>query len=669
MGAAASVDEVSPEVSGPTPSKKGAYLRALSYKLKIARTLTPTKEKSIEAPKKYSLDNQNQQRELEVQPDGMRSDGSQVQQVPAYMRQTTSSQGKKNSKTSSRSSSVTPKRSFARSNSKPTQHPNSIKDADKKQNLAQTTPVQSAPVCLICNMTFSNVSRLQNHVNYSSLHEKLAEKVVNVEASRRLTIQPLNEEANKWHLLFQGHKLFWRTQHNYDIFIWVDKSSNAVMVYAYDPQSEIPQSEMAGDKIILKLDEIHRVINIDSIRQAVKEYVMTLPSHMRQVLDEEKRTEDKVSSTLVKYVLEHLELAPKSDGHSVVWKAGPTGDEGIWTDAPNFPMPEIKEKRTNKLGTLTKAIEKFEHSRDAVDEHTQQVAELQKKTNLTLDEITKFQMKLSKTCQSESYKDTVQRRLLSQRIVELEAKIQMLEKQSSRKKSKIDTAVDKTREQLDREMEEALGILDNIKKSDIANAKAFNKPPQLLNDILVLTLLMMGKEDTSWSSARAVMGGSLQSSFLNLVREINLDSLKVKTMRKVKDFVTIHPECFDANQLKKVNKLAEALGAVLSSKFENYLGSKHEVKKIIEDLDIDIQRMRRDLNSALAESEQLKSSTLSARRRSIALLPREENSVLPVKSLKNVVTGMMFLMRLDSYDEHAKKSVNSSFQPRRKSMW
>jgi dynein heavy chain len=90
-------------------------------------------------------------------------------------------------------------------------------------------------------------------------------------------------------------------------------------------------------------------------------------------------------------------------------------------------------------------------------------------------------------------------------------------------------------------LNEAILALDSLKKNDIAEVKAYGKPPQLVEVVLEAVMVLKQSEPT-WAEAKRQLG---DPNFINSLKEFDRDNISDKVLRKINKYtadVDFQPE-------------------------------------------------------------------------------------------------------------------------------
>mmetsp|Transcript_26220 Transcript_26220/g.33896 ORF Transcript_26220/g.33896 Transcript_26220/m.33896 type:complete len:674 (-) Transcript_26220:284-2305(-) len=499
--------------------------------------------------------------------------------------------------------------------------------------------------CTVCNMTFSSPARYETHLKYSSLHQKMLDTKVKAEVTHLHTpLKPKPKfDPKQWQILFKGHKFFWRTKTSFDVIIWINKKANIVLVFAYDPGSS-----KAADKIFLSLDGLKKSSGEDAIRKRVHDETKALPSHIQQNVDEEKRMEEAVWDGLVSYAVNHLKMEGTEDDSTQIVFEKVNGAENLIVDEPaDLQIPEINQGRRNSRTDVENNQRLFENDALSVSRHKDFALEQHSNINLALDAAEEDM--IIRREKGKHYQEEVNRELLKMKTVHFEAQIQSLQKKLKISKTRLTTALDKNQEELDQAVQDAYKLLDQVSNSDVALCKSINKPKQLLADTFELVLLMMGKTEISWDDAQVLMAGTHQTKFLATLKKMNLNKLPSRKFKAVQDFVGLHPEIFNAEELHKLGKLPGALSHYLKAKYELRLGSRVALEETITKIETDLASLKKEHNAVTDALTKVPSSRRLRRQMSCTGIAHSQKNRHKLHhqnhQLKNAVNGVLFLLK------------------------
>jgi dynein heavy chain len=102
-------------------------------------------------------------------------------------------------------------------------------------------------------------------------------------------------------------------------------------------------------------------------------------------------------------------------------------------------------------------------------------------------------------------------------------------------------------------LNEAILALDSLKKNDIAEVKAYGKPPQLVEVVLEAVMVLKQSEPT-WAEAKRQLG---DPNFINNLKEFDRDNIPDKVLRKINKY-TADPD-FQPEKVGSVSFAAKSL--------------------------------------------------------------------------------------------------------------
>jgi len=102
--------------------------------------------------------------------------------------------------------------------------------------------------------------------------------------------------------------------------------------------------------------------------------------------------------------------------------------------------------------------------------------------------------------------------------------------------------------------------VERISNSDLAEIKAYSKPPDPVMNVMSVILIFLGAKDLTWMSAKKELS---DASFINTLKNFNKDNISTKTIHRVEKY-TSRPD-MDPDDVSNISKAAgELWGWVLA---------------------------------------------------------------------------------------------------------
>mmetsp|Transcript_30615 Transcript_30615/g.51716 ORF Transcript_30615/g.51716 Transcript_30615/m.51716 type:complete len:478 (+) Transcript_30615:77-1510(+) len=175
--------------------------------------------------------------------------------------------------------------------------------------------VTQQPFCDICRMAFKSLAFLDRHVQYSDLHRKNLSKkemdntplqtavVEEIQVPAKLELFSAQVEGKDYKLLYTGSKLFWRTQRNIDVDIYLHILPQVVEVISFD---SIKHKETV--RLYMSHSIIQSIIQ-SAVDQEFEEKKRELHSNDRffSLPNEEEMKEKIFINKLITFVLQRLQ--------------------------------------------------------------------------------------------------------------------------------------------------------------------------------------------------------------------------------------------------------------------------------------------------------------------------------------------------------------------------
>ncbi len=83
-------------------------------------------------------------------------------------------------------------------------------------------------------------------------------------------------------------------------------------------------------------------------------------------------------------------------------------------------------------------------------------------------------------------------------------------------------------------LNEAIKSLDSLKKNDIAEVKAYGKPPALVEVVMEAVMILKQSEPT-WAEAKRQLG---DPNFINSLKEFDKDNIPDKVLRRINKYTS-----------------------------------------------------------------------------------------------------------------------------------
>jgi len=220
--------------------------------------------------------------------------------------------------------------------------------------------VTEQPFCDICKMAFKSMSFLERHVKYSDLHKttlakfNASEGLKKPETATKIVAAPSavvnvkgQVEGQHYKLLYNGSKLFWRTQENVDFHIYYHILSHCVEVIAYDTTKgkEFNRLYFNYDAVIALLPESYF---IEAQSKLKREPIS--PTNASNTNAKEDQDDDTKRVALTTYLVSRLQKIPGDQNISFVRLA--SDQDGVSPQIPNppsvlMPVSVTRRRRTN----------------------------------------------------------------------------------------------------------------------------------------------------------------------------------------------------------------------------------------------------------------------------------------------------------------------------------
>ena len=83
-------------------------------------------------------------------------------------------------------------------------------------------------------------------------------------------------------------------------------------------------------------------------------------------------------------------------------------------------------------------------------------------------------------------------------------------------------------------LNEAMKSLDSLKKNDIAEVKAYGKPPPLV-EIVMEAVMVLKQSEPSWAEAKRQLG---DANFINSLKDFDKDNIPDRVLRKINKYTS-----------------------------------------------------------------------------------------------------------------------------------
>lgn len=102
-------------------------------------------------------------------------------------------------------------------------------------------------------------------------------------------------------------------------------------------------------------------------------------------------------------------------------------------------------------------------------------------------------------------------------------------------------------------LNEAIKSLDSLKKGDIAEVKAYGRPPDLV-EIVMEAVMVLKQSEPNWGEAKRQLG---DPNFINSLKEFDRDNIPDRVLKKIAKYTT-NPD-FQPDKVESVSLAAKSL--------------------------------------------------------------------------------------------------------------
>ncbi len=153
-------------------------------------------------------------------------------------------------------------------------------------------------------------------------------------------------------------------------------------------------------------------------------------------------------------------------------------------------------------------------------------------------------------------------------------------------------------------LEEAMKALDALSKKDIAEVKAYDKPPPLV-ELVLEAMMVLKQSEPTWAEAKRQLG---DPNFINGLKEFDRDHIPNKVLRKYTSDPDFHPD-----KVETVSGAAKSLCGpwvlygqifrVVQPKRERYNQAMSQLKKKLVEVSKKIEDLKTQYDEKMANRE------------------------------------------------------------------
>lgn len=228
---------------------------------------------------------------------------------------------------------------------------------DKIELMDSWDSVSDQPYCNICCMAFKSVSFLERHVKYSDLHSRnIKQKEILMPQSPLLEMknEAVEREGHHYKLLYNGSKLFWRSQETLDIHVYHHIVPNCVEVISFHVKNH---KEL--NRIYIDLTSLEATLQVEISLKCAQEREKLAKDKFASI-DHAAIFADVQRKLITSYILAHLNLA--GDGIEFA-----TDTVGVLLTAPPAVMPlSVKRRRRTNSEEIETTIKDLQEDRNAL---------------------------------------------------------------------------------------------------------------------------------------------------------------------------------------------------------------------------------------------------------------------------------------------------------------
>ncbi|KAK8882498.1 Cytoplasmic dynein 2 heavy chain 1 [Tritrichomonas musculus] len=186
-----------------------------------------------------------------------------------------------------------------------------------------------------------------------------------------------------------------------------------------------------------------------------------------------------------------------------------------------------------------------------------------------------------------------------------QAKIETITKNLSEEEKKLQVEQSKIEKELSSiqpEIDEAIRLVGQIRRDQLAEVRGFAKPPPAIADVMQGVLLMLGEEDSTWPGIKKIIA---QDGFTKRIITFDVNKMSKETITKVNKLITQKASSYDPDTIKKASQAVAPLAAWVKAniRYFSVLEKVDPLKQQMNEYSKQIQKKRGSLQKLQDEKK------------------------------------------------------------------
>lgn len=186
-----------------------------------------------------------------------------------------------------------------------------------------------------------------------------------------------------------------------------------------------------------------------------------------------------------------------------------------------------------------------------------------------------------------------------------QAKIETMSKNLSDEEKKLQgeqSKIEKELSSIQPEIDEAIKLVGQIRRDQLAEVRAFPKPPPPIIDVMQGVLLMLGEDDSTWAGIKKILA---QDGFTKRVITFDVNKMSKETISKVNKLLVQKAQSFEYETIAKASKAVAPLSQWVKAniRYFSVLEKVDPLKQQIDQYSKAIQKKRVSLQELLEKKK------------------------------------------------------------------